>query len=174
MTDTVSRERRSEIMRKTLTDYERGWLEALIDGEGCISFKKEPRRHIRRGYLWRVFLIIANTNRDIIYRARELIGGGKVILKKSYHNPKYRDVYSLEVGHTFLTHILPQLRLIVKERERQLALEAIRLVSENYRASRRFLLDNNFRAPHDKQLRQIWEEAKSLKWKVGQKNGHNE
>jgi len=65
-------------MNKILTEYEKGWLEAFLDGEGSLSltFSKQktsprPRIDIRMDF--------SNTNYEIIKKAQEICGGGCIV-----------------------------------------------------------------------------------------------
>jgi hypothetical protein len=106
--------------KRRFTDYERGWLEALIDGEGSILVHRDRKK--QRG--WLVFSI-SNTNRALLLKAQSLIGGK--IRPYSDPNPRSRRQYLLAVYGKTLEWVLPQITLIVKEQQRQISLEIIHL-----------------------------------------------
>ena len=95
-----------------LPDYDRGWIAALIDGEGCLSITKTgyPRLQI-----W-------NTNRRFLERAQILIGGSLHEVPMSKLSKK--RVYCLTLWKTLLLWLLPQVELINKERMRKVILQA--------------------------------------------------
>lgn len=115
-----------------LSDYERGQLEMLIDGEGCIGFKKIKRVKSRRGHTWGVYVMITNTSYDLLERAKEICGGGAINLVKGKAREeagdRWKDSYYYQIPIRVQRFILPQLSLIVKEEQRLLALEVLSIL----------------------------------------------
>jgi len=104
-----------------LSDYERGFLEAGIDFEGCIGLYKHIRK-CGKGFSWEAMVTIDNTNRDILEKVK-LICHGKGCISTT-HNV-YGAVYHYRIPVMILRDILPQLSLVIKERKRQLLLTAL-------------------------------------------------
>ena len=131
-----------------LTEYVRGWLSALIDGEGSLTLACHRARGSNMGW-WRPLLDIGNTNLDLLKTAQRLIGAGNI----SYHRGKlnHKDWYLLEVTSGGLRVVLPQLGLIVKEKQRLLLIEALKLLENKHGRDRR-----------DERLSEIWTEMKCL------------
>ena len=117
------------------TDYEKGWLSGLIDGEGSISLLKERRSHFRSGYAYKPRLNISNKNLNLIKKAQNLIGGCITQNKKS-------NVFNLDVSANNIRSILPKIKLIVKERKRQLILQALDILSARHRGKNHPMTDN--------------------------------
>lgn len=70
-------ERKPEIRK--FKKWEASWLAGVIDGEGSIGlydFGKEGRR---------VSITLANTNREFVLRAREIIGCGSTVFRINLH-----------------------------------------------------------------------------------------
>ena len=110
-------------MRKTkLIEYWKGWLSAMIDGEGSLSLLKEVRPQFKAGCTYKPRLNIGNKHTGIIYTAQMLIGGGCV------HKNKKSGVYNLDVSSNLMREVLPQLRFIAKDRQRLLLLKALRIL----------------------------------------------
>jgi hypothetical protein len=93
--------------------YERGFLEALIDGEGSLIAAKERktgRVHLR--------VTIANNSLELLHKAQEIVDGGYIIEKKSKKKSnKLHSSYELRFSHNIIRELLPQLRFSTKEKE---------------------------------------------------------
>jgi hypothetical protein len=101
------------------TDYDLGWISALIDGEGSISLIKERRPKFRDGATYKPRLNIANKCRKLLEKAQGVVGAGAII-------PRKKDlVLNLDISANGARTILPHLHLIVKEKQRILLLEAL-------------------------------------------------
>lgn len=122
-----------------LTDYERGFLEALIDGEGSISLIKHNKKKLRRGFAWHCSVAIGNDNRKLLEKAQRICHGGHL-------NPEYGTHYTLQLGIKVMKEILPQLDLIVKREQSILILWAIELLHTQ----------GSHHTPNDEFLEQIY------------------
>lgn len=129
-----------------------GWLEGIIDGEGYIGIWKAKNSWSRRGFTYQCIITIANTNKAIIDTAHRLIGGGSILVDKRFHNTKWKDAFRLQVGPTVLRGLLPNLKLVAKERQRQILSEALDLISQH----------RNRHTPHDKRLKELYDEIRTL------------
>jgi len=144
---------------RRLTDYERGFLEALIDGEGCISLvkyrrKRKTRRH-KAEIVWRPRVQISNMNRDLLEKARRMIGSGSICLMKKGNGGRRVWVYTISK----LYSLLPQLRLVVKEERRKLLIRAMELIHDHTRHHKQI---------HNKELEEIHRKMKELNRRFGQ------
>jgi len=110
------------LMARTLSDYERGWLEAAIDGEGYIGIRLIKLKRHASSIEVHARVAITNTNTQFLERARSIAGAGN-IWKYDRHNPLHKPRYTLEIHADSLRWLLPQLRLTIKERQRILFLE---------------------------------------------------
>lgn len=115
---------------KLLTDYEKGFLEAAVDGEGTISLYRNHNRcwHSQRGFQWTPYVALTNTNLSFLQKIKEICGGGRLYLRASRNplrNQKALHIYEMNRG--IMRGILPQLSLVVKEKQRRLLLEALGL-----------------------------------------------
>jgi hypothetical protein len=110
-----------------LSEYERGWLEGIIDGEGSLSlYSGRPREG--RKVSWQPILRVSNTNSRLLERVVELIGFSHVIADRSPRTPNHKRTYAVVYGSSALRWLLPQLRLIAKEGQRVLLLEAVEIL----------------------------------------------
>ncbi len=111
---------------KHLTDYERGWLEALIDSEGCIYFNvgNFQERYLR----WRATVQVGNKNRELLEKALRIVGSGSL----NSYNPKGNRNYAWQLTwHAATVRVLlPQLDLIVKREQKRLILVALEILEE--------------------------------------------
>lgn len=110
----------------TMNDYDKGFLEGVIDSEACLQMA------LNRGHL-RPYCNITNINRQLLEKVQRIIGfgfiGGPYPPVKSAHQTK--ETYRYSVSATGLRRILPQLNLIVKEKQRLEILEYCERVPEN-------------------------------------------
>lgn len=115
-------ERKLHEAHKTLSEYERGFLEALIDGEGCLH----ARIH-KNGKTWLFNLIINMTNEEILNKAKQIIGEGR-INHRVYRIPRRKPSWTYVASANTLRWLLPQLNLIVKREKKERILGALNLV----------------------------------------------
>jgi len=108
-----------------LTPYQKGFLEGLIDSEGCLSFT----RGIDRGQLYfTTCLVIANTNINLLKKAYKIIKRGYIKGWKSKgFRSKYKICYQYVLKPNALRYLLPSLKLVVKEAERKNVLKVLKL-----------------------------------------------
>ena len=76
-----------------INEFEKAWLAGFIDGEGYIGItfqRKKQTSTSSASPLYHPFLIIVNTNKDVLLYIKQLIGGGKlyILRKKNSHNNK--------------------------------------------------------------------------------------
>jgi hypothetical protein len=136
-----------------ISERDLGWLEGLIDGEGCLSLTKARRPSYRLGFQWTPLLTIANTNQEIIQRARKIIGFGNIFLQQRYDNLRRKPVYHLQLSSGQLRALLPELKLTGKERQRKLLLKFL---------SKRRLSGRRSDPSLDRVFESIWIEIKKL------------
>lgn len=109
-----------------MNERERGRIEALIDGEGCIRLFKERNYETLDASTWKCRLTLTNTNKDLVAYAQKIIGGSVRIQRDREGNRK--AAYVLTICHSVIGKLLPHLSLIVKERQRRLILEALPII----------------------------------------------
>ena len=117
------------IKPKTLNDYEKGFIECFIDTDGCIVFgNKKSQSYIS------IQLVFSNNSRNILDKIQEIFNSNKnyTVYKTSAGNNHYVLVYQANTCRW----ILPQLKLVIKEEKRKLALEILNVrkgINRNYK-----------------------------------------
>ena len=140
------------------TERELGWLEGIIDGEGCLNFRRVPvtspsqSGRYKSDHTWSGTLYVGNTDLRILKRAKAIAGGGS-IRSMPRQNPNAKPCWAWRVHATHLRSLLPTIKLTGKERQRILLLEALALLLEHRgRSGQR----------HDSRLHEIWDEMRVL------------
>lgn len=115
--------RPQEDIKLNLSERQLGWLEGLIDGEGCLSISK------LKSYkqTWTLTVHISNTNRQIIEKIKKVIGYGTITTNIS-KNKSHKPVWVYYLPRKVIKPLLSRLHLIVKEKQRELILEAAKLL----------------------------------------------
>jgi len=104
-------------------DYDRGWIEAMIDAEGWLSLIKEKRPHFKAGCTYKPTLGISNNNLNILDKAKFLLGAPRAYSRNG------NGVSMVAINSGRLRIVLPLLKLIAKEKQRILLLEALDILS---------------------------------------------
>lgn len=113
------------------TEYDRGWLEAAIDGEGSLTFKTQLNGK-RTLQTFRPSITIGNTDRGFIEHAARLLGNPPIYIAER-QSLNRRTLYHITVYSNALRWILPRLRLIIKDEQRRMLLEALTLLEKRGR-----------------------------------------
>lgn len=129
-----------------------GWLEGIIDGEGCLMLNriKTPRCN---DFNYRPVLTIGSCDKCIVDRVLEIVGEGS-IRKSSHLTSRQRIVFVYTLNANGLRRLLPRLQLTLKDSQRCLLIEALPLVS---RGHNQFSKRSRFI-----RLRQIYEKMRIL------------
>lgn len=110
-----------------LDGWKRGWIEAVIDSEGCI-FLVRYKRSYQDWYNYQPTLSISNTSLEFLETFNDLVGDtGFINLQPSHENRK--TCYRLMFSGYALRELLPNITLIVKEKQRLLLIEALKVLS---------------------------------------------
>ena len=112
-------------MKLKLSQFQRGWISALIDGEGSLSISYQKQKTSCRPAV-RCLIAISNTDRNLLKYAQKIIGGS--LYKKSLSSKDNRkQVYQLVLWANLIRKLLP-LPLITKKRQQDILLEALSLL----------------------------------------------
>ena len=142
---------------KKLTQYQKGWLSGIIDGEGSISLIKEKRPHFKAGCTYKARFNVGNTDLKLLKEAQKICGGGHICKRKPMENRK--QFWTLDISANIIRDIFPQIKLIAKEKQKQLLLKALLII-------RRHITKTKPRTNKEiKQLESIYQEIRKI-------NGH--
>lgn len=138
-----------------LNDYEKGYLEAVIDAEGCIGLY----RHIRhtgygKGYTWEAVVSVANTRTEILKIVKSICRDKGCISASSEPQCLRGKSYNYRIPVEIVRIILPQLGFAMKERQKELLLEALGYLQEHKWSTA---------SPHEERLLKIEKELKEEK-----------
>ncbi len=119
---------------RILSPVERAWLAGVIDGEGSIFIARVLVKsgYSRRGFFYKAFLSVANSNEDIVRRIREVIGMGFVGLTIEKRRD-WRDKWEYKGSPSVLRGILPQILpyLIIKQEVAKTMLRYLEFIESN-------------------------------------------
>jgi len=107
-----------------MTKFQKGWISALIDGEGCLSIifkheKKRPNPGIS------CIITISNTNEKLLKFAQKIVKG---TLRKLKLQKNRKLCYLLTIYAKQLRLILP-LPFIVKKQQQKILLKLLKLLN---------------------------------------------
>jgi len=106
-----------------LHPYDFGYIAGIIDGEGSFSMRKKKnpaaKKTYIRGYGWEYCVNISSTDFNLIVKLQQEIGGSIVKLKMSGNR---KQAWRINWYPTILRQLLPNLKLVIKEKHRILFL----------------------------------------------------
>ena len=103
-----------------LTVYEKGFVEGVIDSDGCISICKHPSKAHRKWHA-KITLSVSNCNDIFLRKLQRIIGAGKIRRMNNAYGGIFE--YRLQAyGENGCKSLFPQIKLIVKEERRLYAL----------------------------------------------------
>jgi len=131
----------AHISTEHLTDFQKGYLAAFLDGEGGIQLTRNFRRNREYKLALHPCVYFTNTNEVVIRQMRQWLGCGCVTRKRS-ENPRHKDTFALSItGTRNVLALLDVVRpyLIVKQRQADLLIEYCKSRLRHYRSGdRRF------------------------------------
>ncbi|MFH0829748.1 MAG: hypothetical protein V1887_01135 [Candidatus Aenigmatarchaeota archaeon] len=127
---------------RILSDFEKGWLCGLIDGEGTLTLHM-IRTEKSVGYHPR--LMIGNTNKELVYKIASVVGSGHISFNK--RQGKYKPMWMYELSSRPLLKLLPQIAgsLVVK-REQAIVVQRVLEINKDHYGGRRTLLSAEAKA----------------------------
>jgi len=132
---TGLRETLNQLWKFTTSERDKGYLEGILDGEGSLYITKNSKNRVTPVY--QVHVIVTNTDVTLLERIKEIVGGGNILPKRSQYM-YYKDrVYETKDSQMYymtredMVRVLPDITLKVKERNRILLLDAIKLLEES-------------------------------------------
>ena len=120
-----------------LTQFEKGWIAALVDGEGTITLHRKKLKNGDIGYHPR--LMIGNTNKDLMEKTKQIVGSGHISCIKT--SSKLKPLWTYELSSIPLGKLLPQITdfLIVKKRRAEVVFDVIKINHTFVGGKRKFM-----------------------------------
>ncbi len=138
-----------------INDYWLGWLAGIIDGEGTLECNKAKSKKQRRGFYWRFRCRISNTKMEM-FRILDKILGDNFYISKAKKRKGCIIVYTARLNHQLLRQLLPKLSLVIKEKQRILLIEGLKLMEEHWGTKTMSY------TPNDERLEEIYYSLKIL------------
>ena len=118
-----------------LRDVDKAYIAGLVDGEGCITLRREVRKENHRGWRINPHVGIYNTNREVLEWAQQTLACGclwKTTMSKKHAKAHYKQMYVLHFNAHDIRSLLPQLLpyLKIKKLPAELVLEYLSMVSQ--------------------------------------------
>ncbi|HEY6282917.1 MAG TPA: hypothetical protein VIW22_03240, partial [Nitrososphaerales archaeon] len=113
--------RASHIHVYGLSDTQKGYIAAFLDGEGGIQITRTTRKDREYKIALHPSVYFTNTNMEVIFAIRKWLGGGSVTRRRG--NFRHRDTYVLTIsGVRSILELLQSVRplLIVKAKRADL------------------------------------------------------
>lgn len=110
-----------------LTQYEKGFLEGLIDSEGCICLYKNKTRYNTITTI--PSLTISNINLKFLLKAKKIVKYGTIKQQKLESG---NIIYEYNISPNGMRYLLPSLKLIVKEQDRKNILKVLKILDKKH------------------------------------------
>jgi hypothetical protein len=112
-----------------LTEPQRAWLAALIDGEGWIGVVRERRPRNKSGWNYKPTVEIVNCNRQLLNAALECASGYSTLKHNRLRETNHRQTFSVRFNQRAIAALLEQIKpyLIVKRKQAELVIALCRL-----------------------------------------------
>jgi len=149
-----------------LSEWQKGWLESAIDGEGTVTASRRISAQYRWGEYYQPIVNVGNTNRDYVECAFMICGGKGRIYPHDQKN-NHRIWFEYRFPASVIRRMLPQLSLIIKEEQRKLVLELLDIqIGHN--------TGNKLTFVETMRMRGIYEKIKSLNHPESKKEQNEE
>ena len=117
-----------EYRPRVMSEPEKAWLAAMIDGEGCILLVQNCRRGTTRRYVF-PSISVANTNAKLIERVREVVGHLDTrVQTRDRSQLRNKTIQHVFVNRIAMADVLEAIKpyLIAKVRQAELVIEFCR------------------------------------------------
>ena len=136
----------STVNTASLSEAQRGYIAAFLDGEGGIQITRSERKDREYTLALHPGVYFTNTNEEAVRTIRNWLGGGSITRRREQGN--HRDTYVLTVsGVRSILSLLTAIRplLIIKRRRANLLMEFCRSRISHHRGKGRKFTENELR-----------------------------
>ena len=133
---------------KKFSDYERGFIEGVLDSDGSITLKRRGNSY--SGYSPIVRVSFSNNSKEFLGKVRRILGCGHKLTQK-----KGEKCYKFALGQTNSKELLEQIKLVVKEGRRKVGLKLIQFKEQHFKDTR-FNLPNWYKQEIDNLIEQFY------------------
>lgn len=148
-----------ELQLPLVTDYQKGWLGGMLDGDGILGLHISvggKKRTNKRGFSWKPAVIVSNTNKDIAQAVCNFFNKKRPPkMVNRADGGKRKKIWRVQLNKSEIRWVCDNLILVGKEKQRQLLKEAISLID---RVGGKRPLDH----PSEYRLIQIYQELRAL------------
>lgn len=123
-----------KIFPKRLTAWQRGWISGLLDSDGALCFNANRKN----ANTFTTRIQVDNRSRRLIESVLKTVGSGHISTSRTHKRSKgmlgktFSPMYRWAGGSGVMTWLLPQLRLIGKERQRRIIIQALPLLRRSH------------------------------------------
>lgn len=117
--------------KKTFSDYEKGFLEGLIDGEGALMLGYQSDKRYFKPYL-----TVNNNSKELLEKYLVITGEGANVRVRPVKNMRIQQGFQKQIyvvvfnSATQIINILTQIQLTVKRKQQNLLLTACYLIRD--------------------------------------------
>ena len=125
----------SENWKYATSEHDRGYLEGALDSEGSLYITKNSKNRVTPTY--QVHVIVVNTDYAFLELIKTIVGGGNILPRRSqvmyYKNTVYvtAGTFVYYMNRVDMIRVLPNITLVIKEQNRILLLDAIKLLEKS-------------------------------------------
>ena len=133
LTHRVSEAISFEVKVNNPSDAELAYVAGVMDGEACVTIL---RQKFPRKFQYRLFIVVSNTNKEVILYLHETMGCGRIhpLRRTNAKRDVWMDVWQWQVSgsEAYAMLLMVQPYLIVKRRDAILGMEFYRLPPNDY------------------------------------------
>lgn len=119
-----------EVPLLELSEPQKSWVAALIDGEGTIGVWKEVRLGNKSGVRYRAVVQVSNSNMQLLETFQVCVRGYAHRKGRKQQNPHHKPVFGVTVSRRAVQSLLEQIKpfLVAKRQQAEVALEFCRVM----------------------------------------------
>ena len=111
-----------------MTDFEKGWLAGITDGDGYWRLSKRcyPSKVLGKRYSYTIGLEVATTNPEIAKHCFDITEMGSL----KWYTRKHKDILKWRIGPKELRKLIPEIAPYCIKKEPFIVMEALKLVNQ--------------------------------------------